>query len=220
MYLYNRQFKAGSGKIIMDKKEAEVQISNSVKEMGLSFLAEEALIESTIKLYDETERKDEVYRHIPTSYKIATALFLACDSHACIAIPKVQRVCKTQLHGKYITRARRVLEIAPATAHEKLDSLYKSLGSSNTELLEKAHHFISLIEGDKSYRPTLLAATAFYEADRQLNIYGNISQNEISKLTGCTTISISAIGKDLHIKQFALGELVDSEDNNGVMIWK
>ena len=204
----------------MDKKEVETQISGMVEEMNISPLAGKALINSTIKLYDELESKGILYRGIPSPDIISTALFLACDGHACIVVPKVQRVCKSHLHKKYIQRAREALGSFPATAHEKLDSLYKSIGCSNTKLLEKAHHFISLIEGDKSYRPTILAAMAFYEADRQLNFYDNITQNKIAELTGCTTTSISAISKDLHIKQFALGDFEDSGANDGVMIWR
>ena len=191
----------------MANEKTQAQIRDKVKEMTLSQPAEEALIESTIRLYDELKSKEVFHMGTPTDYPIATALYLACDSHACIAIPKVKRVCRNSLRGKHITQARKALQLYPTSAHEKLDHLYKSSGIADKKLLEKAHYFISLLDGHKSYMPTNLAASAFYEAGRQLNPFKHTTQREISDLTGCQISSMMNISEDLHRKYVALDEL-------------
>ena len=191
----------------MNDEEVRAQISDKVKEMGLFSLAERVLIESTIKVYNEIELKNkDNWRCAPrSSSRIATALYLACDKHACIAIPKVKRACGNSIRTKYITKARKLLALSPATPREKLDSLCKICGVTNKEFVEKAHYFISLLDGHKSYSPSAMAASAFYAAHYQLSGDNpnskHLTQKGISELTGCTEITIAKIVKDLYQRQ-------------------
>ena len=189
----------------MANEEVEVQISNRVHEMGLSSLAEKALVGSTIKLYGEIGTKCIFPEsNESTTRQIATALFLACDGHACISIPKVQRACGKHLQMKNIWEARKAIGQTPATAHEKLDSLCLLYHISNKAFLERAHHFITLFKG--YYRPTTMAVTAFLVALQQNQPNVPLPLKELLKLTkatGCRVVTIRNAYMYLHKKIMA-----------------
>lgn len=177
-------------------EKTQTQIRDQVTKMHLAAPAENALIESASKLYEEL-LENKVSLGLARSIRVATAIFLACDGNACIALPKVKHVCGSNVSMKHISKARKILQLPHGTAHEKLNSLCRVCNIYNGDFITKAHHFVSLLEEEGSLMPTTMAAAAFGSAGVALDYKDRLTQNEISKITGCTEMSIRKVSNTL-----------------------
>lgn len=196
-------------------ENAQVQIRDLVTKMHLAAPAENALIKNTSKLYEELIA-NKVSLGLARSTHAATALFLACDGHACVALPKVKYVCGSSVSMKHISKAREILQLPHGTAHEKLNTLCSVCNISNRDFIKKAHHFVSLLDEEGSFMPTTMAAAAFWSAGVALDYKERLSQNKISKLTGCTELTIRKASDILSQRVTARREVKEgNEIDNG-----
>ena len=175
-------------------EELQVQIDA----MSLAPSPSSALLEATLDIFHRM-KQEKVMQAVPLSHRIATAAFLACDSKACIAIPKLKRAFGNNITGKNITKARKALQIAHGTAHEKLDSLCNVCEVTDLALIARAHQYVELLSAT-SAMPSSIAATSFYVAVYESSM--TLTHNEIYHLTGCTEITQSKLTKILLRKLF------------------
>ena len=176
------------------------QIRAQIDKLALAPPARLALFKATTDIFEQMEQKGELpYVSVPR--RIATAAFLACDSKACIAIPKLKHTFGTQIVQKHISKVRIALNIPYGTAHEKLDSLCKVSEITNIHTILHAHHYVDLLSEDSAGMPSNIAATALYVADN-LCSSNPLSQRDICHLTGCTEITLRFLSKILLRKEF------------------
>lgn len=168
------------------KSEIEAQIRSLVSKMNLASASELSLISETNSIYNRM--LDKGIKDGPIGNRVSTALFLACDGNACIAIPKVKSVCGSQLKGRNIRKIRAALQISHGTAHEKLSSLCERLNVADLDVKRKAHLYVDLLEDRNVMFPTHLAVVAFHLANWETETA--LTVKEMSEMTGCSEQSI------------------------------
>lgn len=172
-------------------------ITNRIQNMHLAPGTEESLIKITKALYEEMLEKKR-WRSISRSNRVSIALFLACDGHACIALPKVKTVCGPGGYLKNVHEAREALGIPHGTAHKKLDSLYKAAGIENEAVKEKGHYYVSLFEEiPGAFFPTNVATASLYAANIINGKPEYMTLKMLCSLTGCTEVSLTNLLKML-----------------------
>jgi transcription initiation factor TFIIIB Brf1 subunit/transcription initiation factor TFIIB len=174
-------------------KEHIEELQAQIELMSLAPSAHLALLEATLDIFRRMQQED-VLHSVLLSHRIATAAFLACDSKACIAIPKLKRAFAKNLTGKNIRKARAALQIPHGTAHEKLDSLCTVCECSDPVLIARAHQYVELLS-ETSAMPSSIAATSFYVAVYESSM--TLTHNDIYHLTGCTEITLREHTKTL-----------------------
>lgn len=183
------------------------QIRERVERLHLTSCMEESLTRITKTLYEEMRDKG-IAQTISISNRISTALFLACDGHACIAIPKVKIVCGSGSYLGHINKARNSLKIPHGTAHKKFDSLCKAAGINSKEIDERGHRYIDLLNQRAAYFPTSVATVSLYAANLVNWKPQRIALKSLCALTGCGQISINSLLKVLEkeVKRMAILE--------------
>ena len=175
-------------------EELEVQIDA----MSLAPSASSALLKATLDIFHRMKH-EKIMQAVPLAHRTAAAAFLACDSQACIAIPKLKRAFGKNIIGRNITKARRALQISHGTAHEKLDSLCKVCKISNTDTILRAHHYVELLSGDGAM-PSNIAAASLYVAEHRRS-KGALTAREMRDLTGCTDITLRKLVHVIFLKE-------------------
>jgi len=182
-----------------EKMNYNKEIQIEINRLSLAPSARLALSKATCDIFNRMKEK-KVIQQVPFPRRIATAIFLACDSKACIAIPKLKLTFGTQIVQKHISKARIALNISHGTAHEKLDSLCKVSEITNTDIILRAHHYVDLLSVNSAGMPSNIAATSLYVADN-LRSSNSLSQREIRHLTGCTETTLRILSKILLRKE-------------------
>ena len=175
-------------------KELRAQIDA----MSLAPSASSALLKVTLEILHRM-KQEKVMQAVPLAHRTAAAAFLACDSQACIAIPKLKRAFGKNIIGKNISKARRALQISHGTAHEKLDSLCKVCKISNTVTILRAHHYVELLREDGAM-PSNIAAASLYIAEYRRS-KGALTAREMRDLTGCTDITLRKLVHVIILKE-------------------
>lgn len=172
-------------------------IMNRIEKMHLAPRTEESLIKITKALYEEMLEKKMGYA-ISRNNRVSIALFLACDGHACIALPKVKTVCASGSYLKHVYEARKVLGIPHGTAHEKLDSLYKAAEIEDEAVKEKGHYYVYLFDKcPGAFFPTNVATASLFAANIINSKPQYVTLGMLCFLTGCTEVSITNLLKKL-----------------------
>jgi len=170
------------------------ELRAQIDAMSLAPSASSALFEATLDIFHRMKH-EKIMQAVPLSHRTATAAFLACDSKACIAIPKLKRAFGKNITGKNITKARKALQIAHGTAHEKLDSLCNVCEVTDLSLISRAHQYAELLS-DTGAMPSSIASTSLYVADRESSTRP-LTHNDIYHLTGCTEVTQRKLIKTL-----------------------
>lgn len=165
------------------------EIRAEIDKISIAPSARSALFKVTSNIFEQMQQK-RLLQSVPLPRRIATAAFLACDSKACIAIPKLKLAFGDQIVQKHISKARISLKIHHGTAHEKLDSLCKVCEISDTVTISRAHQYVDFLR--EAGTPSNVAVASLYVADNQTS-GSALTQREMRDLTGCTEATLRSL---------------------------